>query len=80
MTCVKPCPCSSCAASRIDVTDLGPDEVRVLRRIAERLRLGRRLYGRLDIAKDGRDWRKEASEEALDQSVYLAIDLLKEKP
>lgn len=53
------------------------DELRVLVAIAERLAMGRKQYGPLVIDRDSRDWRKEASEEALDLSVYLAIDLLR---
>ena len=80
MTCVKPCPCSTCAASRVDVTGLGQDEIRVLQRIADRLRLGAKTYGRLSLAKDKRDWNKEGSEELLDGTVYFAIESLKRSP
>lgn len=52
------------------------DELRVLVAIGERLTLGRRAYGPLVVAGDRRDWRKEAHEEALDLSVYLAIETL----
>lgn len=54
--------------------DLGADELRVLARIAERLTMGRRQYGELDV-DDGRDWREEATQEALDMAVYLALRL-----
>jgi hypothetical protein len=54
-------------------TELGVDELRVLDRIAARLQVGRRQYGELHIARDGRDWTEEALQEALDLSVYLAI-------
>ena len=43
---------------------LGPDEVAVLMLIAERLLLGR--YGELHLTTDGRDFRREALEEAAD--------------
>lgn len=52
---------------------LGPDEQRVLLRIAERLVLGCAQYGQLNIASDRRNWTEEAAQEALDLSVYLAI-------
>jgi hypothetical protein len=49
------------------------DAARVLLAIAKRLQMGRAQYGALCIANDARDWTKEAHEEALDMSVYLAI-------
>jgi hypothetical protein len=60
------------------VCSLGRDEVRVLARIAERLRVGRRLYGPLYLATDARAFRdKEAREEIEDALVYLACAWLK---
>ena len=60
------------------VDNLGRDEVRVLTRIAERLALGRRAYGPLDLATDPRTFRsKEAREELEDALVYLACAWLK---
>lgn len=56
---------------------MGDDELRVLVTLARRLAMGREQYGELRIDRDRRDWTKEASEEALDLSVYLAIALLK---
>ena len=59
-------------------TALGHDEVRVLTRIAERLRGGRDAYGPLDLATDTREFRsKEAREEIEDALVYLACAWLK---
>jgi hypothetical protein len=52
---------------------LEPDAVRVLAFIARRLLAGQRAYGRLDIATDRRDWRKERAEELADAFVYGAI-------
>lgn len=57
------------------VAQLGPDEVRVLTRIAERLVMGGKQYGALDIANDRRDWTEEARQEVLDLAVYAAIKL-----
>ncbi len=58
--------------------ELGHDEVRVLARIAERLRGGREAYGPLALATDARDFRgKEAREEIEDALVYLACAWLK---
>jgi hypothetical protein len=55
---------------------LGDDELRVLAKIAERLRMGAGVYGPLSLATDKRDWRHEAFEEAADLSVYLACALV----
>ena len=55
---------------------LGPDELRVLVLIAERLARGRSQYGKLRIESDSRDWSREAREEALDLCVYSAIHSL----
>jgi hypothetical protein len=58
--------------------NLGHDEVRVLTRIAVRLRQGREVYGPLDLATDAREFRsKEAREEVEDALVYLACAWLK---
>jgi hypothetical protein len=60
------------------VSKLGPDEQRVLTRIAERLVLGATEYGPLDIANDARAFRsREAREEVEDALVYLACAWLK---
>ena len=55
------------------LSHLNDDETTVLLRITERLVIGRKQYGALDVATDRRDWTKEANEEALDLAVYLAI-------
>lgn len=60
------------------IAELGDDECRVLHAIALRLLGGQKTYGRLDIARDARDWSKELNEEILDVAVYTAIYLLKE--
>jgi hypothetical protein len=58
--------------------ELGRDEVRVLTRIGERLKAGRRAYGPLDLATDTRAFRTtEAREELEDALVYLACAWLK---
>ena len=60
------------------VDELGADEVRVLSRIARRLRAGADVYGALEVALDHRDFRKqEAREELEDALVYLACAWLK---
>jgi hypothetical protein len=57
---------------------LGRDEVRVLTRIAERLRFGRQAYGPLFVAGDRREFRgKEARQEVEDALVYFACAWLK---
>jgi hypothetical protein len=66
------------AALDFAVSKLGPDEVRVLTRIADRLALGRAQYGALDIANDRRAFRgHEAREEVEDALVYFACAWLK---
>lgn len=52
---------------------LGPDELRVLVLVAERLAKGRACYGKLRIESDSRTWRAELREELLDAIVYRAI-------
>jgi hypothetical protein len=67
----------SAAAELLDVVaELGTDERRVLLVLARRLLAGQHAYGRLDVATDRRDWGREASEEAADLLVYLAIGLI----
>jgi hypothetical protein len=56
------------------ILTLGFDEVRVLGRIAERLRRGQEQYGPLHLASDGRSFRAEALEEVEDALVYLAFE------
>jgi len=58
-------------------TRLGDDERRVLFAIARRLDRGSAQYGRLDIARDHRDWTKEENEEHMDAVVYATIATLK---
>lgn len=57
--------------------DLGEDERRVLLVLAQRLHRGMKQYGQLDIVRDRRDFTREAHEEFLDASVYLAVRTLK---
>ncbi len=52
------------------VRELGPDERRVLLVLARRLLAGQCAYGRLDVARDGRDWRRERADELADALVY----------
>ena len=49
---------------------------KILRLIEERLLIGERKYGHENVASDGRDFEKEALEEALDCAVYLAAKLI----
>ncbi len=59
------------------IEKLGDDERRVLTETARRLAMGRKHYGDLDLDGDSREWTKEALEEALDMSNYLAMALAK---
>ena len=61
-------------AKLLDVlAELGADERRVLLALARRLLEGQKAYGRLDLANDARDWRKERADELADALVYGAI-------
>ncbi len=53
--------------------ELGGDERRVLLVLAKRLLDGQQRYGRLDLANDSRDWRKERAEELADSLIYGAF-------
>jgi hypothetical protein len=55
------------------LAELGTDEHRVMLVLARRLLAGQKAYGRLDVATDGRDWRRERADELADALVYLAI-------
>ena len=66
------------ARAKEHIEQLEGDELRVVLAITKRLCIGKRQYGRLDIARDGRNWQREIAEEVLDQAVYTAIYLLKE--
>jgi hypothetical protein len=57
---------------------LGPDEQRVITRIAERLVHGATTYGPLQLSSDPRSFKsKEAREEVEDALVYFACAWLK---
>ena len=49
---------------------------RILKLIQERLEEGQRKYGHENVKNDGRNFEKEALEEALDCAVYLAAKLI----
>jgi hypothetical protein len=57
------------------VTELGVGERKVMMRIRQRLEMGQRQYGDLLVNLPTHNWRKEALEEALDLSIYLAVYL-----
>ena len=61
----------------MNLEGLGPDELRVLEHLADRLREGRRRYGELHLATDPRDWRRERAEEVEDLLIYSAFEVLK---
>lgn len=60
------------------LAELGADELRVAELVVQRLALGQERYGLLDIARDRRDWRKEALEEHIDAVIYTAIQGVKD--
>jgi hypothetical protein len=48
----------------------------ILERIKERMEKGRKQYGHGLLENSGYDWVKEALEEALDLSIYVAAKLI----
>ena len=65
--------------ARVSITcaELGDDELRTLAYLAERLLLGQKQYGRVSIADDPRDWKRERTAEIADLLVYSAFEALK---
>lgn len=57
--------------------ELEPDAVASIAYLADRLLVGQRCYGKLDLATDRRDWRKERTAEIGDLLVYTAFLELK---
>jgi hypothetical protein len=53
--------------------ELAPQERMVMLVLARRLLAGQKGYGRLDLANDKRDWRRERAQELADVLVYEAI-------
>lgn len=53
----------------------GPDENRILLRVARRLLVGKERYGFMRLRQDKRNYAKEASEELLDWLVYTEMEL-----
>ena len=49
---------------------------KIIKLIEKRLLIGEKKYGHENVASDGRDFEKEALEEALDCAVYLAAKLI----
>ena len=59
------------------VAQLEPDAVAILASVAERLVLGRKQYGDMNLQTDKRAFGREALEEAYDGLVYVASALLR---
>lgn len=55
------------------------DDLAVLCRIADRLLMGKDVYGTMRINLDPRNFVKEAEEEMLDGAIYLAAELLRKE-
>lgn len=53
-------------------SELGEEERLVVVHLARRILTGQGQYGRLHLATDGRDWRKERADELSDVIVYTA--------
>jgi hypothetical protein len=60
------------------VEDLGDEEGGVILVLAHRILAGQRAYGKLDLANDPRDWRKERAEELADAFIYDGFLMLAE--
>ena len=60
-------------------SQLGAEEREVLVLVAERLLMGQRQYGLLRLAVDGRNFAREAAEEAADGAIYAACALLRDE-
>jgi hypothetical protein len=58
---------------------LGNEEVDLLLTVATRLWAGQSRYGPFDLARDRRNFRREALEEACDLAVYLAAAVLQSR-
>ncbi len=59
--------------------DLSEDALLVLDEIADRMRVGQKTYGALDLDADDRDFEQEAYEEDLDGLVYRACKVVQER-
>ena len=55
--------------------NLGPDEIRILLRVARRLEFGRQRYGDMKLRTDKRNFAENAAEELLDWLVYTECEL-----
>ena len=55
--------------------ELGDVELRVVARVAQRLRMGQRQYGKFKPPEDKRDFNREMLEEILDAQVYASVSL-----
>lgn len=58
-------------------SDLEPDALTALVEIAERLLVGQKQYGRINIDTDQRDWLQQMIEEQQDKDVYGTFLLIK---
>jgi hypothetical protein len=58
---------------------MSDDEVEVLLEICRRVDGGRKSYGPLRLREDVRDFPKEALNESLDQTFYLAGEVVKRR-
>lgn len=56
------------------------DELRVIICVAERLRMGRDVYGPLNVKTSGRDYAKDLREEIYDAMAYCAMKAIAGQP
>jgi hypothetical protein len=59
------------------LSQLNEDEIRTVTVLAERLYRGQQQYGKIDLATDPRDFRKERAEEIEDLLIYTAFQALR---
>lgn len=59
------------------LNEMEPDALRTMLYLAERLMLGQRSYGRLDLKTDPRNWPEEQRAEIGDLLAYFAFEELK---
>jgi hypothetical protein len=59
------------------IREMEPDALRTMLYLAERLMLGQRAYGKLDLKTDPRNWKDEQKAEIGDLLVYFAFEELK---
>lgn len=58
---------------------MSDDELEIILEVCKRVDVGRRSYGPLRMREDKRDFPKEALAESLDQTFYLAAEVVRQR-